>query len=432
MESDRPRQKIGLWTSTSLVVGNMIGSGLFMLPAALAMYGGISLIGWVVAGVGAFLLAFVFGWLSRLVPSATGGPYAYSREGLGPFAAYLVAWGYWISIWCTNAGMAVAFVSYLSVYIPALTDHPVLAVAVGLAAIWSLTWINSLGIREAGKVQIITTILKLIPLLSVSLIGLFYVDGSHFTPFNLSNVSSVEAIITTSTLTFYAFMGLECATIPAGSTENAEKTISFATLAGTVVVTVVYVLGTVSIMGILSPAALRASNAPFADAASAIWGSHARYWIGAGAIVSTFGALNGWIVVQGQIPAAAAADGLFPAAFARHNRRDVPVFSLVVGSVLVSILMTMNFSRSLGETYRFIILLSSMTSLIAFLFSCAALVIIAKKKGESLSPGKLLATGGAFLFSLWAIAGSGQETVYWGLLLLLAGIPFYAVRRLKE
>src|SRR5882762_2475767 len=151
----------------------MIGSGLFMLPAALAMYGGISLVGWLISSLGAFFLALVFSWLSRMVPAAPGGPYAYTREGFGEFPAFLVAWGYWISIWCTNAGMAVAFVSYLSVYVPALAENSLLAVGTGLATIWLLTWINSRGIREAGKVQLITTVLKLTPLVGISIAGLF-------------------------------------------------------------------------------------------------------------------------------------------------------------------------------------------------------------------------------------------------------------------
>ncbi len=407
----------------------MIGSGLFMLPAALAMYGGISLVGWLISSLGAFFLALVFSWLSRMVPVATGGPYAYTREGFGEFPAFLVAWGYWISIWCTNAGMAVAFVSYLSVYIPALARNSLLAVATGLAAIWLLTWINSKGIRVAGKVQLITTLLKLTPLLGISIAGLFFIHAGHFSPFNLSDTSDLDAIITTTTLTFYAFMGLECATIPAGSIENPETTISRSTLLGTGIATLVYVLGTISIMGVISPEELRNSNAPFADAAMAIWGTQAKYWVGAGAIISTFGALNGWIVIQGQIPAAAAGDKLFPRIFGITNKHEIPIFSLVIGSVLVSILMMMNFSRTLGETYKFIILLSSLTSLVAFLFSTASFVILSRRNA-AVRVGKIAVAAAAFLFSLWAIAGSGKEIVYWGFLLLMAGIPFYVMMRL--
>src|SRR5258706_14288855 len=161
----------------------------------------------------------------------------------------------------------------------------------------------------------------------------------------------------------------------------------------------------------------------------AIWGTQAWYWLGSVWIDPTFAALNGWIVIQGQIPAAAAGDKLFPKIFGITNKHDVPIFSLVIGSVLVSILMMMNFSRTLGETYKFIILLSSFTSLVAFLFSTASLVIL-NRRNHNLKAGRIVVAAGAFLFSLWAIAGSGKEIVYWGFLLLMAGIPFYVMMRM--
>ncbi|MGH8015974.1 MAG: amino acid permease, partial [Candidatus Zixiibacteriota bacterium] len=156
--------KLGFWSSTALVVGNMIGSGIFLLPATLAVYGGISLLGWGLAAAGAILMALVFGELGRLAPETTGGPYAYTRISLGEFPAYLVAWSYWISIWCTNAAIAVALVSYLTVFIPILGQSPIAAVLTGLSVIWLLTWTNSKKIRTVGFVQLVTTILKLVPI----------------------------------------------------------------------------------------------------------------------------------------------------------------------------------------------------------------------------------------------------------------------------
>jgi basic amino acid/polyamine antiporter, APA family len=209
--------KIGLFTSTSLVIGNMIASGVFLLPAALASYGGISLLGWIGSSIGAIALALLFSNLSRMIPNAPGGPYAYTRAGLGDFAAYLVAWGYWISIWCTNAAIAVTFVSYLTVFLPILATNTFLSVGTGLGVIWLLTWVNTKGVRAAGRVQIVTTIMKLIPLLLVSIVGLFYIDINNFVPFNISTESNFSAITTTATLTLFAFLGLESATIPSGT-----------------------------------------------------------------------------------------------------------------------------------------------------------------------------------------------------------------------
>lgn len=344
-------KEIGLWTTTSLVIGNMIASGIFMLPATLAIYGGISLIGWLISGAGALCLAFVYSWLSRLQPSATGGPYAYTREGMGSFAAFLVVWGYWISVWCTNAAIAVAFVSYLTAFIPALGNNPVLAVGTGLSAIWFLTWINTKGIREAGVVQVITTVLKLAPLLVITIGGLFYLNLDHFVPFNVSSQSNLSAITSTTTLTLFAFLGLECATIPSGNVKNAEKTVSKATIIGTLLTTFIYLAGTVAVMGLIPPTVLHDSQAPFADAAASIWGEEARYLVAGGAVVSTFGALNGYILIQGQMPMAAARDQLFPRIFAKENKNGTPAIGIVISSVLISVLMSLNFTRTLGYPY---------------------------------------------------------------------------------
>ena len=428
------QQKIGFWTSTSLVMGNMIASAMFMLPAALASFGSISLIGWLVSGAGALSLALVFSWLSQIMPLANGGPYAYTREGLGDFAGFLVGWGYWISVWSTNGAIAVAFISYLTIFFPVLGANAYYAVAVGLGSIWLLTWINTHGLRQAGAVQLVTTVLKIAPLVLVTVGGAFFIQSENYQPFNSSGTSNLSAITSTATLTLFAFMGLECATIPSGSVENAGKTIARATLVGTLAVTILYVLGTVVIMGILPPEVLKNSKAPFADAATHVWGDWAGYVVAAGAVISTFGALNGWIIMQGQVPAAAAADRLFPAVFGKLNKRGAPVLSLVISSALISGLLFMNFSRSLADTYQFIILISTMTVLVAFLFSSIAYLILAARSRDARwrQPWKLGLAIIAFSYSLWAVAGSGQEAVYWGFLLLIAGVPLYGLSKIAR
>lgn len=423
--------KIGIWTATSLVVGNMIASGVFMLPATLAVYGGVSLIGWLISGAGALCLALVFSWLSKLKPNATGGPYAYTRDGMGEFAGFLVAWGYWISVWCTNAAIAVAFVSYLTIFIPALSNNPFLSVGTGLSAIWFLTWINTKGVKEAGIVQVITTILKLAPLLVITIGGLFYLNMDHFIPFNVSSESDLSVITSATTLTLFAFLGLESATIPSGNIENPEKTIPRATIIGTLITTVIYFLGTVAVMGLIPPSELHLSQAPFADAAASIWGEGARYLVAGGAVISTFGALNGWILIQGQMPYAAARDKIFPAIFAKESKNGTPVMGIIISSILISILMSMNFTRSLADTFTFMILLTTLTVLLPYLFSIISLVMLEHKQ-QKLTSFKLIISVLAFLYSMWAIIGSGEEIVYWGFILLMAGLPFYAWIQMKR
>lgn len=425
--------KIGLWTGTSLVIGNMVASGIFMLPATLASYGTLSLIGWLLSGIGAISLALVYSWLSRIMPVAQGGPYAYSRAGMGDFAGFVVAWSYWISLWCTNAALAIACVSYLTTFIPILGSNTIAAVIMGLALIWFLTWLNTTGIRNVGNMQLITTILKLIPLAMIGIGGLFYIQMDHFSVFNRSGTSSISAIVTTTTLTFFAFLGLECATIPSTNIENPEKNIPKATIFGTLASTLIYILTTVAVMGILPPETLINSQAPLADAANHIWGTWARYLVGGGAVLSTFGALNGWILIQGQVPAAVALDKLLPSIFARENKHKMPYFSLIISSILGSALMIMNYNQSLAAGYKYAILLSTLATLIPYLFSVVSFLILGKEASSFrwskwYTPVAIL----AFLFSVWAVIGSGAETVYWGFILILTGLPIFAWVKMKK
>jgi APA family basic amino acid/polyamine antiporter len=420
-------KKLGIWMSTSLVIGNMIGAGVFLMPSALAAYGGISILGWIFSSLGALLLAKVFGHLSTLVPDKDGGPYIYSRIGLGDFAGFLVAWGYWISTWVSNAAITIAFVGAMSVFFPILNQNAVIAVAVGLGTIWLLTWINTKGVRESGKLQLVTTFLKVLPLAVVILGGFFFFDLNNFIPFNTSGTSNVSAIAVTATLTLYAFLGVESATIPAGNVEQPEKTIPRATLLGTVITTLIYVLGTVVVMGMIPPSLLANSPAPFADAMAIMTNEWGRNLVAAGAAISAFGALNGWILIQGQIAMAISKDDLFPRVFRKENKNGVPFLGLIIGSVLTSAVMLMNYADGLVEQFKFLILLTTLCCLIPYLFTSVSyvLIVIGKKLPNQRWVPVLGVGGLAFLYSLWAIYGSGEQAVFYGFLLLLAGIPFY-------
>ena len=239
--SSKP-QKIGLITSTSYVVGGMIGAGIFLLPATLASYGSISFLGWIFTAIGALILAKIFGNFSKIIVNKSGGPYAYSRAGFGDFIGFLVAWGYWISIWVSNAALAITIVGALSFFFPILDNDPIIRVLTGLSFIWLFIWINTRGIKESGKVQVITTVLKLLPLAFVIIAGLFLFDINNFPSFNLTTESNFAIFPVVAAATLYAFLGLESASIPAANIENPEKTIPKATLLGTIIVASVYIL----------------------------------------------------------------------------------------------------------------------------------------------------------------------------------------------
>lgn len=427
--------KIGFWLSTSLVVGNMTGSGIFLLPAALAVYGGISLFGWMFTVAGTILLALVFSRLSSLTTKA-GGPYTYSREGFGDFAGFLVAWGYWISIWTGNAAIAVAGVGYLSIFIPSLKENSLFSALLAVGAIWLFTYVNSKSIKKVGLVQLVTTILKILPLLILGTFGYLYFDKAHFVPFNVSTVSNFDAVTASAALALWAFLGLESATIPSDKVQNPSKTIPRSTLAGILIAALLYISSTVGVMGIISPAELQNSAAPFADAAQKIWGNCASGLVAAGAAIACFGALNGWILLQGQLPMAAARDKLFPPAFKKVSPKGVPVIGLLIASGLASFLVGFNYSKGLVKMFSFIIMLSTLSCLLPYLFSSLSEIALYMRKKKKYSQKRLISASlisvPAFLYALWAITGLEYEVLCWGAILLTAGIPFYAFMKYRK
>jgi len=429
MRTEPDTKKIGFWSSTAMVIGNMIGSGIFLLPASLALYGGIGMVGWVCAALGAILLAYTFGALSSHAPDTIGGPYIYTRLGLGDFAAFLVAWGYWVAIWATNAAIAVAIVGYLQVFFPILGRLPLVAISVGLGFIWLFTWINSKPLKTVAGIQLITTILKVIPIGLIGIFGLFYIRWDHFVPFNISGTSDFTAITSTATLTLFAFLGMESAGIISADTADGVKTVKRATIIGTFITIVVYISSSMAIMGIIPPDDLALSTAPFADAAQRFWGPSAEYVVAGCAVVATMGALNGWILLQGRIPLAAAQDQLFPRIFGKVNANGSPIIGIILSSILASGLMMLNYSKSLVEAFTFMMMLSTLSTLIPYLFSAASLAIVSfQKEGRQFSRTIWLSLA-TFIFCIWIIVGSGPDIVFYGFLLLMAGVPFYVLLR---
>jgi APA family basic amino acid/polyamine antiporter len=417
-----------MWMATALVVGNMVGSGIFLLPASLSSAAGpVSIFGWVFTGVGAMLLALVFARLGAKFPR-TGGPYVYARRSFGDFIGFQTAWGYWIAAWAGNAAITVAFVGYLAVFWPALGTHNLLAAIVGIGVIWLLTFVNILGVRQGAQVQLVTTVLKFVPLVLIGVVGLFFIDTANLKPFAPHGTWS--AISAAAPLTLWAFIGLESATVAAEEVDNPEKVIPRATIIGTAAATVVYIVTTIAVMGAVPGNELANSSSPFAAAAGAMFGGSWDKVIALVALAATFGALNGWILLQGRVPLAAAEDGVFPKQFARvHGERRTPVFGLVVSSVLVSALMLMNYTKGLVDAFTFVILLATLTTLVPYAFSAAAQAYLYVTEPElferKLFVRDMLVATLAFAYSVWAITGSGKDIIAKGFVLLLAGIPVY-------
>lgn len=420
------KRALGLWSATALVVGNMIGSGVFLLPASLAPYGQASLYGWALSATGALLLAGVFAYLARRYPIA-GGPYAYARVAFGEFTGFIMAWSYWISVWCAVAAIAVAFAGSMAAVFPALAA-PGYEAACALIVLWLGTAFNIAGVRTAGIAQLVITILKLLPLFVVIAVGATYLDARSFTPFNPSGQGWLPVTTITAALALWALQGMECATIPAEHVTDAERTIPRATFIGVGLAAAVTIAACTVVLGLVPLDKLMMSTAPFADAASRLWGAGAGIAMAAAMAVSCLGALNGWILVQGQVPFAAARDGLFPGYFAKVDANGTPRIGLVVGSVLATVPVCANFTGSLVSVFTASILLATAAALLPYAFSAAAMLKI-EMRSPAPSPSRLIVAGLALIYGVWALIGTGAEALLWGAGLLLAAVPFYFMRR---
>jgi basic amino acid/polyamine antiporter, APA family len=446
------KRELGLGMTTAMVVGNMIGSGVFLLPASLAavvlVYGSSSLLAWVVTGVGAMLLAVVFATLGRRYPR-TGGPYAYAREAFGEFVGFQTAWGYWIAAWVGNAAIATAFVGYVTVIWPDLGTTQIGMALFAIGAVWLLTFVNALGVRQGGWVQAITTILKFVPLALIGVVGLFSMTADHFTPFTMDAptvgrgaLTFVEGITAAIGLTLWAFIGLESATVPAEEVKDPDRTIPRATLLGTGLTTIVYIVATVAVMGIVPLGVLQNSNAPFAEAASRTlsgdvfgigWGTIVA-WIGA---ISAFGALNGWILLTSRVSLAAAEDGIFPKVFGKVSGTSrTPVYGLVIAAVLVTGLTFMNYTKSLVDQFTFVILLATLVTVVPYAMAAASQVVLMIREpnrfaGVRMARAATIAVLG-FGYSIWAMYATGYVAIGQGYLLLMAGTLVYLWMRYQR
>ncbi|HUL03469.1 MAG TPA: amino acid permease, partial [Gemmatimonadales bacterium] len=261
-----PGRKMSLLQATMLVAGNMIGTGLFLLPSSMAAVGGIAIFGWLVATAGAVALGLAFAKLGELEPKE-GGPYAYARDFLGPYVGFQTNYVYWFGNWIGNIAIAVAAVGYLAEFIPGINGPPGSVVATA-AVIWLLTFANILGPRVVGALETWTMALALIPILAIAIFGWFWFDKATFlSGWNVSGGSNISAVGRAASIALWAFMGVESAAVSAGVIENPKRNIPLATLIGLGLSAVVYILSSTVIMGIIPNAELQTAHAPFAEAA---------------------------------------------------------------------------------------------------------------------------------------------------------------------
>lgn len=412
-------KKMGFWQCWGMSVGVMIGSGIFLLPTVLAPYGWISLLGWLLTCSGTIVLALVLARLAGTTDHA-GGPYAYVRETFGDLAGFLIGWGYWVGVVFGVTAIAVGFAGYMGSIFSIFAANSLTQALVAAMGIGVLTWVNIKGISEAATVQLVLTILKIVPLIVIIGLGIAYGDIDNFPSFNPQQLSMTEALASTALLTMWAFIGIEAAVIPTGDVENPKKTVPIAVVSAALSVSFLYVGASIAIMFLVPSEVLAASESPFVDAASHM-GPGGALLMGVGALISTAGALNGNIFVMGQMPMLVAADGLAPSVIAKKNKGGAPMVALMASSVFSAALLVLNFTDGLVGAFSFLISMSTLSILAPYGLSAMAEFKRSWHSAKGWAGVALLSV----IYTLIAAAGSGWYVFFLGVGLFLLGILLF-------
>lgn len=429
MKEKQMKKEITLFMATMLVCGNMIGSGVFMLPATLAEVSGpiSTIIAWILTTIGSILIALSFANLGSKYPS-TGGAYQYTKEAFGEFAGFLSAWLYWNGSWIGNAAIIVALASYSSAIIPAL-NNPTVSIIFTSSILWIFTFLNIVGVKKAGKIQSFVTVFKIGFFALFIIVAFLNFDSSNILPL-IPDGKGLNTIPLAATSTLWAFVGLESATVTAGEISNPEKNVKKSTLYGIMIASIIYILISVASMGAMSNNELALSSAPLTEILTNSLGSTIGKPLALSVVICILGTTIGWLLSTARVAYAAGEDGVFPKAFGNLSPKyGTPVNSLVIGSILVNILLIMNYQKSMVSAFTFITILATLTFLPVYLLTAAAEMMLLFKDERKLTLGVFIKKSFvpllAFIYALWTIYGSGAEIVMWGFILMLIGIPFY-------
>ena len=436
--------RFGLGTAIALIMGSIIGVGVFNLPSSLASIGPITLASMALTTVGALALAILFGALSRRLP-ADGGPYAYARVAFGNGLGFMNAWSYWITAWAGNAAIAVGWVLYVERFINKGHDT-FFSIVLVLVGLWIPAAINLSGVKNMGAIQVVTTILKFAALAFVSVVGLAFINTAHFTPWIVNGNSAALAIGAGMSIALFSYLGVETAAVAAGKVRDPDRNVPRATVLGTLACAAVYMLSLLVVFGVLPNAALQESTAPFSSAIDAMFGG--SVWgdlMAIVVIISGLGALNGWTMICAEMPLAAARDGLFPERFKRLSASGVPAFGIVASTVLASIAMIVNYLGANGASaFTTLVLMTGITAAIPYAFSALAQLKWRWTDRQKYQAPRFvrdaLVAVLALLFSvlfIWYSRNTGFKTDEWGYwapfvlaaVALALGIPVYLSQR---
>ncbi len=368
--SPPPSKRLGSWMSMAMVVGTMIGSGIYLLPTTLAPYGPNMVAAFALTIAGTMCLAFAFARLSAQIP---GGPFAYVQQAFGETPAFLTLWSYLISQWTGVAAVAVAVAGAMGHVIPGAASGTGLTI-VGLGSIAILTIVNLTGARSAGWVQLTATLIKIVPLIAVVLlVAARFSTGEPTEPLTPVPLS-IAGIAAAAALMLFSLTGFEAATVTANVTEDSTHTVPRATIIGTGFTGIIYLTATVATLMLLPSLIASKSSAPFADAIAPILGPTAGIMVAIVAAISAFGTCNALLLLSAEVGRSVAGANDLPPLFRRTNAAGVPVGSLLVGAVVASILVLASTSESFVAVYIFIALISTVASLVLYAVCAAAAI----------------------------------------------------------
>lgn len=411
-EAEPDSRPFGVWMASALVVGGMIGAGIFVLPGQLAPYGYSGLMAWAVAVPGVLTLAAVISKLIAARPGATGAA-AIIGEALGPLAAVLIGWSFWVSVWSANAVLAQTAIRYLAVLEPRLASNDMVLALWSVVLLWLLTLLNLAGAKVAGQFQLVTTVLKILPLLAVVVIGSQLLGGvpSAAVTIPAAGAAGISAALP---LALYALVGFESAGVAAERVRDPARNVGRATVLGVSFTGLLYLLVCTTIMFGLPLESLSKSPAPIALFVGTYWGHWASLAVAIFAVIAATGCLNGWVLIQGEHPLGMARAGLLPKSFAVTSKRDVAVRMVLLGSTCATVLLISSVSAN-GGLLSFMLNLTASASLWFYLGCCVAALRL-----KVAVPLSLIGIG----FSLWALIGAGSAALL-SIALMAVALPLY-------
>ena len=431
--NQKKAQAIGLPSATALVIGSIVGTGVFTMPAVLAGAGTMGIAVLAVIAVGAMLLAVLFGQLAKRIPNGDGGLYAYARHEFGDFAGYFVGWCYWVQSWAGNAAIVASWVFYVDALLGFHHPSGMENWSIALVGLWVPAVINLAGVRQMAWFQNVTVVLKFVPLLFVGVVGWFFVQNAHFGRFNATGGSLYSGVGLAAGVALFSFIGVEAAAITAKRVRDPRRNVARASTIGTALSAMLYVLVTAAVMGLVAHHTLVSTGSPFVNAIDSIFphSAWAGKTIAALAVISGIGALNGWTLIVTETSRAIAQDDLFPRPFTWQDAKGTAWFGILVGTALPSLLMLWSYTTSSGLTvFTYLVDLSVVTVAIPYFFSALAQLTYLVSRRRRVQGWRLArdlsVAGTSVLFSMWVTFASGYQVVYQALVVILTGLVLYA------